>query len=170
MARPPKLDRELMRDPNSHIEALIENLLASGELEIFDNVNWKLRDGYLGTTLTVQHPQQQPDIRLELRKNPRISKFSIQLRVSSKPARRYCSRMPHTNPSDCANFPNMRFVNEHKHKWSDITGDECVYIPEDFNTDPLEEAFLSFCEECGITFHGVWNEPPEVQMGFETIA
>ena len=159
-----------MRDPISHIEALIENLLASGELEIFDKVKWQLRDGYLASTLKVHHLDQQQDIRLDLLKNPRISKFSFQLRVNSKPARRFCSRTAHTNPADCAELPNVKFPHEHKHRWSDLTGDECVYVPEDFNLHPLEDAFFSFCEECGIDFHGVWNDPPEVQLGFESIA
>ena len=166
----PKLERGLMRDPNSQIEGLIENRLPSGNLEVFDNVNWQLRDGYLASTLKVLHPDQQQDIRLDLRKNPRISKFSFQLRVSSKPARRFCSDIPHTNPADCVEFPNTRFPHEHKHRWSDLTGDECVYVPEDFDLHPSEDAFFSFCEECRINFHGVWNDPPEVQLGFESIA
>ena len=129
-----------------------------------------MRDGYLAATLSVQQPDHQQDLRVELRKNPRIAKFSFQFRINSKPARRYCSDLTHTNPPDCAEYPNERFSKEHKHRWSDVTGDECVYVPDDFNAHPIEDAFYSFCEECGIVFHGLWNDPPEVQLGFETIA
>ena len=110
------------------------------------------------------------DIRLQASKNPRLSKFSFQLLVRNRPARRFCSQHPHTNPSDCEEMPEEHFHREHKHQWSDLTGDECVYVPTDFTVSPLEEAFYSFCEESGIEFHGIWNDPPLVQFGFETVA
>ena len=169
-AGPHQKGERCMRDPTSQLESLIENLFTGGQLELCDNVMWHLRDGYLAASLRVQQPDHQQDLRLELRKNPRITKFSIQFLINSKPARRYCSDHPHTNPPDCVESPNVLFPKEHKHRWSDLTGDECVYVPDDFNTHPIEDAFYSFCEECGITFHGLWNDPPEVQLGFETVA
>ena len=164
------MSEKRMRDPTSQLEALIEGFLSSGQLEVYENVMWRLRDGYLVATLKVEEPDRQLDVRLELRRNPRISKFSFQFLINSKPAWRYCSDHPHTNPPDCADSPNGHFPSQHKHRWSDLTGDECVYVPEDFTTNPIEDAFYSFCEECGISFHGIWNDPPQVQLGFETVA
>lgn len=159
-----------MRDPTRQLESIIDGLLSGGQLEIYANVMWQLRDGYLVATLKAEEPNRQLEVRIELRKNPRITKFSFQLLVNNTPARRYCSRHPHTNPSDCTANPNSHFPEQHKHAWSDATGDECVYLPDDFATNPIEDAFYSFCEECGIAFQGVWNDPPQSQMGLETIA
>ncbi len=62
------------------------------------------------------------------------------------------------------------FDGHHKHKWSDVTGDECVYVLDDISLASMEEAFYGFCEECGVSFNGVWEDPTPVQIGFETIA
>ena len=60
-----------MRDSNSQLEPIIDGLIASGQLEIVENVNWRPRDGYLHCTLRANHPDHS-DLRLELNKNPKF--------------------------------------------------------------------------------------------------
>jgi hypothetical protein len=89
------------------------------------------------------------------------------LTYDGRALRRFCSNTTHSNPNDCPEA--ILIQGYHKHRWRDETGDECAYVPEDISLSSMEEAFYDFCAECGVTFNGVWSDPPEVQMGFETV-
>ena len=164
------LDRKgRVRDASSELESIIDLLIGSGLLSLSDSVRWELRDGYLRARLPVAHQDYPEGLRLEILKNPRISKYSFQLMFRGKAARRFCSNHTHQNPVDCPQTPGQEYDGYHKHRWSDTTGDECIYKPTDFALDSIEEAFYAFCDECNIEFNGVWNDPPEIQLGFETL-
>lgn len=155
-----------MRAEGLDLEPIIEEALHSGGLAIQDDVRFGSREGHLKCRLSVQHADN-PDIsgmRLEIVKSVDLPYFSIVLLLNGRRARCYCSGDPHTNPEDCATNPGQRFTGYHKHIWSDRTGDECVEVPADIPGSPLEEAFYQFCDESGITFGGVWNNPPLVQL------
>lgn len=109
--------------------------------------------------LRVEYPTD-PGFELMLQQSRVIERYTIQLSYRRKPARRYCAAHVHTNASDCPDMKNERIWGRHKHRWSDLTGDECVYVPEDMQGTLLEECFYEFMEECGITFLGRWNDPP----------
>ena len=147
-----------MREPQSQLEYLFDDLMSSGNLEITTPVLWRQRDGYLTARLPIPHTTYA--IFLDLKKNTRLPRYSFQLVVNGYPARRFCSDQPHTNPRDCADLPTLKARGYHKHRWTDLTGDECVYIPEDMTAASIEVAFDEFCEECGITFGGLWYDPP----------
>jgi hypothetical protein len=58
-------------------------------------------------------------------------------------------------------MPGERLKGHHKHRWSDVTGDDCAYVPEEMTAGLfVEDSFYEFCAECGITFLGVWRDPP----------
>jgi hypothetical protein len=154
-----------MRDPGNPIEALVDSIIASGLLSIEENVRWVFRDGTLKARLEVKHPEYM-SFRLDITKNPHISRCSIQLVFDGRPVRRFCQKQKHENPADCTENPSQKFIGHHKHKWSDLTGDECIYIPDDISLASVEQMFYDFCTECGIVLDGRWIEPPEVQLGF----
>ena len=155
-----------MRAEGLDLEPVIEEAIHSGNLVIQDNVRFVTREGHLKSRMSVQYPDN-PDtggMRLEILKSVDLPSFSIVLLVSGRRARCYCSNEPHTNPEDCVTHPGQHFTGYHKHTWSDRTGNECVYVPDNIPGSPLEEAFYQFCDECGINFGGVWNDPPLVQL------
>ena len=75
---------------------------------------------------------------------------------------------PHTQAPDCPDAPGERILGRHKHRWADLTGDECVYVPDEMTGGLIENSFYEFCAECGITFLGRWNDPP-IQPMFENL-
>ena len=158
-----------MRRQGSEIETLVDSVIDSGLLVIEDNINWALRDGTLKARVPVRHPEFM-SFALEIVKNSRLPRCSISLLYEKYPIRRFCQRHVHDNPHDCPSNPSQRFIGHHKHKWSDLTGDECVYVPDDISLASMEQMFYDFCVECGITFEGRWNDPPPAQLGFETVA
>jgi hypothetical protein len=148
------------------LEPLVDDIIESGGLKIQENVRFIIREGHLKCRLPVHHPENidLSGMRLEIVKSVDLPSFSIVLLLNSRRVRCYCSDEPHTNPQDYETEPGRSFTGYHKHRWSDATGDECVYIPSDIPGSPLEEAFYQFCDECGITFGGVWNDPPPAQL------
>ena len=158
-----------MRHQGTQIETLVDSIIDSALLTIEDNINWVLRDGTLKSRVAVKHPEFM-SFTLEIIKSSRLPRCSIQLLYERYPVRRFCSNHRHDNPHDCLAQPLESFSGFHKHKWSDLAGDECVYIPDDISLVSLEQMFYDFCTECGITFEGRWNDPPPTQLGFETVA
>lgn len=170
----PTIRRCISRDQSSELEALIDSVIDSGDLTITEAVVWKVSEAYLKARVPVAHPDHR-DWRMELHKNPRLPRFVFSLLYAGKPARRFCSHSWHRNPLDCTDWGNVkpgeRVFGYHKHRWSDAAGDECVYIPDDMNNAvSIEEAFYDFCNECGVTFNGLWADPPPGSVGFEVIA
>lgn len=51
----------------------------------------------------------------------------------------------------------------HKHKWTDNCHGTWAYTPNESMGQMMEQAFISFCEECSIDFKGRWTEPPAQQ-------
>jgi len=155
-----------MRVEGLNLEPLIEETIESGGLTIQENVRFVIREGHLKCRLQVQYSENTglSGMRLEILKSVDLPSFSIVLILNGRRVRCYCSDVPHTNPQDCESDPGRKFTGYHKHTWSDLTGDDCVYIPTDIPGSPLEEAFYQFCDECGITFGGVWNDPPPAQL------
>lgn len=158
-----------MRHQGSEIETLVDSIIDAALLVIEDNINFVLRDGTLKARVAVKHPEFM-SFTLEVLKNPRLPRCSIQLLYLRYPVRRFCQRGRHTNAYDCQTHPLEVFSGHHKHRWSDVTGDDCVYVPDDISLASIEQMFYDFCVECGITFEGRWNDPPEIQLPFETIA
>ncbi|GEM_PF-4248578 len=158
-----------MRKMGLQLEALIDSIIDSGKLKSDERVIWKWREGHWKATLKVEHPEQS-GVELVIIMLPLLSRFSVQLNYQGTPARRFCSNSPHTMPHDCLEHPGERLFGYHKHRWSDQTGDECCYVPDDMSVISIEQAFYDFCSECGIIFDGVWSDPPPTQIGFETIA
>ena len=157
-----------MRVLGSNHEASIDSILDSGELSINDRIIWRQREGHLKARVPVLHSEHR-GIVLELTFLPIVARFSLQLRFDSIPARRFCSRSPHTMPHDCLENPGQRIDGYHKHRWSDITGDECCYVPDDISISSLEQTFYDFCAESSITFNGIWSDPPPAQIGLEAV-
>ena len=155
-----------MRAEGLNLESLIEDVTNSGQLVIEDDVRFESREGHLKCRLDVHHQGQSElsGLNLEIVKSVELPSFSLIFLVNSRRARCYCADERHTNPADCTSDPGRKFTGYHKHSWSDQTGDECVYIPEDIPGSLLQEAFYQFCDESGITFAGVWNDPPSVQL------
>ena len=155
-----------MRAEGLSLESLIEEVISSGQLIIEDDVRFESREGHLKCRLSVRH-QGEPErsgLRLEIVKSVELPSFSLIFLVNSRRVRCYCSDGRHTNPADCISDPGKNFNGYHKHLWSDQTGDDCVYIPDDIPGSLLQEAFYQFCDESGITFVGIWNDPPPVQL------
>ncbi|MBI5283551.1 MAG: hypothetical protein HY874_00510 [Chloroflexi bacterium] len=158
-----------MREQGTQLEALIDAAVESGAMVITDSIAWRRGEGHLKARAEVDHPTED-SFRLELQYLPLISRFSIQLVFKGRPARRLCSDSPHTQALDCADAPGHRMEGTHKHRWSDETGDECVYVPDDIaDSSDIEQSFYDFCSECNISFNGVWNEPPPYAAGFEVV-
>ncbi|MSQ15164.1 MAG: hypothetical protein EXR50_04805 [Dehalococcoidia bacterium] len=155
-----------MRDPGSQAAALIDSIIESGELIINDRVRWEQREGHLKARLSVIS-QRYPGFRLELGKSLNLPRFTLQLTFNTIAARRYCSNNTHSVAADCPDYAGQRLQGPHKHRWSDETGDECIYVPDDISPDSLEKAFYDFCAESGIIFNGVWIDPPLAQLGLE---
>ena len=133
-----------MRHQGSQIETLVDSILDSSFLTIEDNIKWVLRDGTLKARVDVKHPEYMR-FALEINKNSRIPKCSIQLLYGRIPIRRFCQMHGHDNSHDCLSQPLERFSGYHKHKWSDLTGDECVYVPDDISLVSMEQMFYDFC-------------------------
>jgi hypothetical protein len=158
------------REQGSQLESFIDAAIDSGMMSITESVSWERREGHLKARLNVDY-SDHPGFRLELHHTPLLPRrFSLQLMYQRRTARRYCSSMPHTQPGDCTEFPNQRILGMHKHRWSDQTGDECVCVPSDISGGLIEETFYEFCTESGVSFLGVWHDPPGLQLGLETIA
>jgi hypothetical protein len=156
-------------EPGLQIEAVIDAAIDSGDLTISDSVTWTRLDGGSKARVNVQHPEEA-DFFLELTQSNRlVNRFTIQLVFRRKAARRYCSNHTHTQKQDCPQDAGVQFFGYHKHRWSDETGDECIYVPEDMNGGPIEDSFYEFLAECGITFLGEWRDPPPIQFRFETV-
>ena len=149
-----------MREHGTQLEAAIDMAIESGQLNINDTVVWIKAEGHTKARLRVGHPTER-EFALELHQNSKLpERFSLQLLYKRRPARRYCSLTPHTQAVDCDEAPGQRILGKHKHRWSDTSGDECVYVPLDMTGMLIEECFNEFCAECGITFLGAWNDPP----------
>ena len=133
-----------MRHQGTQIETLVDSIIDSALLTIEDNINWVLRDGTLKSRVAVKHPEFM-SFTLEIIKSSRLTRSSIQLLYERYPVRRFCSNHRHDNPHDCLAQPLESFFGFHKHKWSDLTGDECVYIPDDISLVSLEQMFYDFC-------------------------
>ena len=155
-----------MRADGLNLEPIVNEAVNSGVLLIQDNVRFEAREGHLKCRLPVGQSGELDvsGMRLEILKSVELPSFSLTLILNRRRVRCYCSDGIHTNPSDCAASPSLRFDGYHKHLWSDQTGDECVYVPDDIPGSPLEEAFYQFCDESGITFNGTWTDPPLVQL------
>jgi hypothetical protein len=156
-----------MREAGSQVEASIDAAIESGELSVSEAVTWSKAEGHVKARIRLQHPSESGFF-VELQQSRIPERFTLQLVYKKNPARRFCSTNPHTQALDCAESPGMRLPGRHKHRWSDVTGDECVYMPEDISGVLIEEVFHEFCSECGITFLGVWHDPP-IQPLMETL-
>jgi len=159
----------MTREPGSQLASFINSALESGLLTIVDPISWGHREGHLKARVDVEYPDDS-GFRVELLQVSVLpQRFSIQLMYKGRTARRYCSQTSHRQPRDCPDDGNVRLSGKHKHRWSDETGDECAYVPEDISGGLIEESFYEFCAECGINFMGVWRDPPGSQLGFEVV-
>lgn len=150
------------RESGVAIESLVDRAIEAGVLAVDGPVAWRQGEGHLKARLPVQHSEEE-DFRLELIWLPIHRRFSITLLYQRYRVRCLCSNTPHVVPRDCPDHPGERLFGLHKHRWSDITGDECIYIPDDISTASPEQAFYDFCAESGVAFTGVWNDPPPWQ-------
>jgi hypothetical protein len=57
---------------------------------------------------------------------------------------------------------------DHKHRWTELCRDSFAYTPTDMETQSVDSAFRSFCNEIGVDFRGQVEQLPAVQtnLGF----
>jgi Pyruvate/2-oxoacid:ferredoxin oxidoreductase delta subunit len=138
--------------------------ILSQPMEIIDNVIWqrKPNNSWLEAVLKVKHPQRGVTLEIRLSVNDLDrGKYSFSLLLwGGHRIRGLDVNGSHRNTHTDRNRWNQEL---HKHKWTDICHGSWAYTPDDITIQTMEDAFRSFCKECGITFKGRWTDPPARQ-------
>lgn len=138
-----------------------------GPLVIDQAIRWSYKsDTWAEASVPVDHPRRGVQLSLTITINLEVpTKFSFSLLINR--GIRIIGLDGSGSHANTHTDRNKWVRQTHEHRWTDACHGSWAYsvtYPAD-----LESAFRDFCRRHGITFNGIWIDPPPVQLGLEEL-